>query len=87
MILLKQMIILLIAFLLFLFVYIIFNVYAIIRVWAMRLPGDRTHIVLIFYMVVLTFVISLSLFIISTLNWKSNFFNVGDLLSYAKISF
>ncbi len=64
--------ILLIIYFIFLFCYIIFNVYAILRVRSMRLEGDKTNTFLAIYSIVLVIIILISLITILGLNWSTN---------------
>lgn len=63
------MYIFLILWFLFLFVYIIFNVYGLYRVSAMRMKGDATGRAILLYIIVMLAVIVISIFFMSTLNW------------------
>lgn len=63
------MYILLIIWLIFLFAYIIFNVYGIYRVLAMRIKGDIIPLAVIVYTLVMFAVIIISLIFIYQLNW------------------
>jgi len=65
--------ILLLFYFIFLLVYIIFNVYAIIRIWALRMPGDMTAGALLAYTVVIVSLITLTLLIITFLKWNGGF--------------
>lgn len=60
---------LLMIYFIFLGVYIIFNVYAILKVLSLRISGDQTKEMLIIYMAVVSFLILISLIIISGLSW------------------
>ncbi len=67
------MIILLIFYLLFLFVYFAFNVYAIFRVLTMRLKGDATGRAIVIYAVAMAVIIFFSFVFIFSLDWPSDF--------------
>jgi hypothetical protein len=63
------MLILLILYLLFLFVYLAFNVYAIFRVSSMRVRGDLTGKAILIYVLAMAVIIFVSLTLISFLSW------------------
>jgi len=71
------MIILLIIYFLFLLAYVIFNAYAVIRVWSLKLPHDMTPLTVLIYLIVMAVIVTFSLVFISNLNWQSSF---GSLL-------
>jgi len=57
----------------FLVVYIIFNVYAILRVKSIRIEGDRTSVAISVYVSTIVVVILVSLLLMSGLDWSNNF--------------
>lgn len=61
---------LLIFYLLFLFVYIAFNVYGIFRISSLRIAGDVTGIVLFLYSGILVFIILISLLLLNKQEWN-----------------
>lgn len=65
--------ILLLIYFIFLLAYLIFNVYAIIRIWALRMPNDMTSTGVIVYTIVIGMLITISLLIITFLTWNGNF--------------
>jgi hypothetical protein len=66
------MLILLILYLLFLFVYLAFNVYAIFRVSSMRVKGDATGRAIFIYVLAMAVILFVSLALVSTLSWPLN---------------
>ena len=62
----------LIIWFLFLFVYIAFNVYGIIRVTQMRIRGDFTAAGILAYLIAIFLVIFISLILIGRLDWGAN---------------
>ena len=62
----------LIIWFLFLFVYIAFNVYGIIRVTQMRIRGDFTAAGILVYLIAIFLVIFISLILIGRLDWGTN---------------
>lgn len=67
------MIILLVLYFIFLVVYIGFNVYAILKVWSMRLENDHTQTMLVIYMTIISVIILISLIMITGLSWSTKF--------------
>jgi len=63
------MLIFLILYFIFLFAYIIFNVYSILRVWSLKLPNDRTSLSILIYLIVMAVLIVTSIILVSSLNW------------------
>jgi hypothetical protein len=63
----------LIIWFLFLFVYIAFNVYGIIRVTQMRIRGDLTSTVILVYLMAIFLIVFISLIFISRLDWSATF--------------
>ena len=66
------MFIFLILYFIFLFAYIIFNVYSILRVWSLRLKGDKTQLVILTYLVIMAGLIVVSILLISSLKWDES---------------
>lgn len=64
------MYIFLIIWFVFLFAYIVFNVYGLYRVVAMRIKGDAVGRIVLFYLIVMFAIIALTIFTISNLNWS-----------------
>jgi len=62
----------LIIWFLFLFVYIAFNVYGIIRVTQMRIRGDFTSAAILVYLVAIFLIIFISLIMIDRLDWSTS---------------
>lgn len=73
------MYIFLIIWFLFLFVYIIFNVYGLYRVMAMRIKGDATPFVVLLYVISMFIIIAISVFAISRLDWDRS---LGSLIGF-----
>lgn len=67
------MIILLILYFLFLIIYLAFNIYGILRIWAMRIKGDRTELMIIIYLFIISTIILISLLLILGLDWSTDF--------------
>ena len=63
------MYIFLIIWFLFLFVYIVFNMYGIYRVMAMRIKGDIVPLAILVYLIAIFLVIAISVILISSLDW------------------
>ncbi len=59
----------LIIWLLFLFLYISFNIYVVIRVLRMRIKGDLTYIAVLVYIAVIFLIIAAALILIGRLDW------------------
>lgn len=70
------MYIFLIIWLLFLFVYIIFNIYGLYRVCAMRFEGDAVTRMVFIYLMAIFVIILLSMLFISNLNWSTSLKNI-----------
>ncbi|KKQ18022.1 MAG: hypothetical protein US31_C0011G0004 [Berkelbacteria bacterium GW2011_GWA1_36_9] len=66
------MYIFLIIWFLFLFVYIIFNIYGLYRVCAMRFKGDAVSRMVMIYLVAMFIIIFLSILFISHLDWSKS---------------
>lgn len=66
------MYILLIIWFIFVGAYVIFNIYGISRVLAMRIKGDATPKAVLFYLITIFIVIAISLFMISQINWGTS---------------
>lgn len=66
------MYIFLIIWLLFVFAYVIFNVYGIYRVMAMRIKGDVIPLAVLIYLIVISAVIVITLVFIGNLDWGKN---------------
>lgn len=72
------MYIFLIIWFLFLFFYIVFNVYGLYRIMAARIKGDATGLAVLVYLIIMLLIIFISVLIISRLDWGKNlkdFFN------------
>lgn len=67
------MIILLAIYLIFLVAYIIFNIYAILKVSSMRSTGDSTGSILLIYIFIISLLILVSLIIMAGLDWHAKF--------------
>jgi len=67
------MYILLIIWFLFLFVYIVYNIYGLIRMMQMRIKGDATMLMIAIYLILIFVIIAASILLISQLNWPTNF--------------
>ncbi len=67
------MYILLIIWFIFLFFYIIFNVYGLYRVSSMRIKGDATGTAILVYIGLILAVILISVFLFSILDWGTSF--------------
>ena len=63
------MYIFLIIWFLFLFVYIVFNIYGIYRVMAMRIKGDIVPLAILVYLIAIFLVIAVAIILISSLDW------------------
>lgn len=72
------MIILLVIWFLFLFVYIIYNIYGLFRMMQMRIRGDATMLMISIYLILIFVIIAASILLVSQLNWQTNF----DLLNF-----
>jgi len=72
------MIILLIIWFLFLFVYIVYNIYGLLRMMQMRIKGDATRLMIAIYLILTSIIIATSILLIGQLNWQTNF----DLLKF-----
>lgn len=55
------------VFFVFLAIYLVFNVYIILRVWKLRLSKDKTPIAIVIYLFAMTFIILAALFWMSVL--------------------
>jgi hypothetical protein len=64
---------LLIFYFIFLVAFVAFNIYAIIRVWSLKLTNDNTQLILVTYMIIISSLILISLIIISGLDWSLTF--------------
>ena len=60
----------LVIYFIFLFLYVAFNIYAILRILSMRIKGDKTKEVAVIYMAIISFLILISLIMISGLDWS-----------------
>ena len=69
----------LIIWFLFLFVYIIFNIYGIYRTMAMRIKGDIVPLAILVYLIVMFLIIAVSIILISGLDWGKN---IGELFHF-----
>jgi len=67
------MIILLILYFIFLVAYLIFNIYAMFRVWSIRNRGDGSRAAILIYMAIVGMIIFISLIMLTGLNWPNNF--------------
>ncbi len=67
------MIILLILYLIFIFIYVAFNIYGILRIWAMRIKGDRTAAIILFYLFAIGVIFFFSFIFIISLDWSTRF--------------
>ena len=65
------MIFLLIFYFVFLLLYIIFNIYSILKVRTLRLRNDQTQPFLVVYIVIISFIIFISLIVIAGLDWSA----------------
>lgn len=63
---------LVIFYFIFLVVYIIFNIYAILRVKSIRIEGDHTATAIAVYITVIGAIILISLLFMSGLDWSNN---------------
>lgn len=70
------MYIFLIIWLLFLFAYIIFNVYGLLRIITMRFKGDAVGLIVLIYIIIMFIIISISILTISRLDWSKNFLDI-----------
>ncbi len=66
------MYIFLIIWFLFIFAYMIFNIYGIYRVMAMRIKGDSVAFAVLIYLIVMFVIIAVSIIIIANLDWGKN---------------
>lgn len=66
------MYIFLILWFIFIFAYMIFNIYGVMRVLAMRLKGDVTPLAVLVYLIAIFVVIAISIMLISHLDWGRN---------------
>lgn len=57
----------------FLAIYIIFNIYAILRVKSIRIEGDQTSVAIAVYITIISAIILISLLLMSGLNWSNSF--------------
>ncbi len=73
------MYIFLIIWFLFIFAYMIFNIYGISRVMAMRIKGDKVGFAVLIYLIVMFLIIAVSIIIISNLDWGKN---IKDILRF-----
>lgn len=73
------MYIFLILWFLFVIIYLIFNVYGVTRVLAMRIKGDVIPLAILIYLIAIFFVIGVSIVLISNLDWGRN---LRDLLKF-----
>lgn len=73
------MYLLLIIWFLFIFAYMIFNIYGISRVMAMRIKGDKVSLAVLVYLVLIFLIIAVSIIIISNLDWGKN---IKELLNF-----
>lgn len=64
-------------FIIFIVIYLSFNIYGLRRIWLMRLPGDKTQAVIIIYLIVILSIIIASFFVLSILNWNTG---IGSFL-------
>jgi len=68
------MYIFLIIWFLFVFAYMIFNIYGIYRVMAMRIKGDVVPLAILIYLIAIFLVIAGSIVLISSLDWQIKIF-------------
>lgn len=74
------MLILLLIYLIFLLVYVVFSIYSILRIWSLRLKGDKSGVLVLTYMITVVLVTAISLIFIANLSWKTNFnFSIGGI--------
>lgn len=73
------MYLLLIIWFLFIFAYMIFNIYGISRVMAMRIKDDKVGLAVLVYFVLMFLIIAISIIIISNLDWGKN---IKELLNF-----
>lgn len=73
------MYIFLIIWFLFIFVYMIFNIYGIYRIMAMRIKGDSVAFAVLIYLIVMFVIIAASIIIIANLDWGKN---LKDVLKF-----
>ena len=66
------MYIFLVIWFIFLFAYIVFNIYGIYRVMAMRIKGDAVPLAILIYFIAIFLIIAISIILISSLNWNSS---------------
>jgi hypothetical protein len=59
----------LIVWFIFLFAYIAFNIYGVIRVNQMRIKGDVTHAAILVYLLIMFIIIAVTLLFVSHLDW------------------
>lgn len=57
----------------FMVVYIIFNIYAVLRVRSIRIEGDHTPTAIAVYITIIGALILISLLLMSGLDWSNNF--------------
>ena len=74
------MYILLIIWFIFLFVYIIFNVYGLYRVISMRIKGDITLLATLIYVIAMAVIIFISISIMGTLDWGTDISKLNQIL-------
>ncbi len=67
------MYIFLIIWFLFVFVYIVFNIYGLYRIMAMRIKGDIVSLAILIYLIAIFVIIAVSIILISHLDWGKNF--------------
>lgn len=65
-----------IIWILFVFVYILFNTYGVFRVLKMRIKGDIIPVAVIVYVLIITIIILSTLIFIGTLDWGKSFSNI-----------
>lgn len=70
------MYIFLIIWFLFILVYIVFNIYGISRVQAMRIKGDTSGLIILIYLITIFIILGISITIISHLNWTASLSNL-----------
>jgi len=66
------MYIFLVIWFLFIFAYVIFNVYGLYRVMAMRIKGDVIPLAILIYLIVIMVIIAIALVFIGSLDWGKN---------------
>lgn len=72
------MIILLILYLIFVLLYIIFNIYGIFRISSMRIQGDKTGTIIVFYAFAISAILFVSFVLIASLDWSTGFSLLGN---------